>query len=358
MGSGQPDVVSGIDADVIIADHHYPSGKINPKKNFVHVNPHLAGIDGSFELSASATSYIIANQLGENRDLIGMAMIGMIGDKQKITGGNAELVREGIKEGHIVKKKGINIRSGELKDVLTLSIEPFLDFYKKEEELKDFLDRLKIDAEKEVDELANEEVRRLGNAIVLRILKLGGYEGVIEELIGRKFLLENELVSNAVMLTEIVNSCGRVSAYSIGFAICLRDKNYLEKGMEIWRKFQVEVLEEIQKRKREVKEGEGIRYIVMKNGLTTSPIATALSRYIFSDKPLIVVNVKKDVVKISARANLRIAEKINLSEVMRKAAEKVGGRGGGHRVAAGANISPDKVDEFIKEVDKLCSLQD
>ncbi|HID43849.1 MAG TPA: DHH family phosphoesterase [Archaeoglobaceae archaeon] len=356
MGSGQPDIISEIDSDVIIADHHYPSGKIKPKKRFAHVNPHLAGIDGTFELSASGAAYIIANQLGNNTDLSGLAMIGMFGDKQKITGGNAEIVKEGIEMGYISGKKGLNMFSGKVREVLTLSTEPYLDFYGNEEKLNEFLNRVKIDGEKEMDELDEEEVRRLSNAIVLRILELGGYEGVIEEFIGTRYLLNNEIVGNAIMLSEIVNSCGRASAYSTGFSICMRDESYLEKGTEIWKKFQIELLEEIVKRKNEVKEGEAIRYIIMGDAKTTSPVATALSRYIFSDRPLVVVNVKNDMAKISSRSNLRIAENVNLSDVMRKAAEKVGGRGGGHSVAAGANISPDKVDDFIKEVDRLVGL--
>ena len=66
------------------------------------------------------------------------------------------------------------------------------------------------------------------------------------------------------------------------------------------------------------------------------------------------INIKNNSVKVSARANEKLAERLNLADVMRMAAEKVGGRGGGHRVAAGANISPDKVEEFLKEVDRLC----
>ena len=74
----------------------------------------------------------------------------------------------------------------------------------------------------------------------------------------------------------------------------------------------------------------------------------------FADKPLVVVNVKDDVAKVSSRTTMDVAEVLDLGEVMRKAAEKVGGRGGGHRVAAGANIPPDGVEEFVREVDRLC----
>ncbi len=355
MGSGYPDVVSEIDADVIIVDHHYPVGRIEPKKELVHVNPHLAGLDGTFELSASGTAYVVANVLGDNRDLIGLAIVGMLGDKQKLVGGNAEIVREGVEGGYVELKRGINLHSGKVREVLMLSVEPYLDFYGKEEELDEFLAKAKVDGDKDVDELSEEETHRLADAIVLKLMKQGAYVGVIEEFIGRKFVLKNELVKNAVTLTDIVNACGRLSACSIGFAVCMRDEGYLEKAMEIWRKYRIDLLEELRRRKEEVKEGECIRFIVMENAPATGPVATVFSRYLYADKPFIAVNVKNGRAKVSARSNDGIG--VDLAEVMRKAAEKVGGRGGGHRVAAGANIDPDKVDEFIKEVDRLCCVQ-
>jgi len=353
MGSGYPDVVSEIDADVIIIDHHYPVGRIEPKKELVHVNPHLAGLDGTYELSASGTAYVVANVLEDNKDLIGLAIVGMIGDKQKIVGGNAEIIKEGLREGYIEEIRGLNLHSGKVKDVLMLSTEPFLDFYKKEDELNEFLAMIGVDGDKEVDELSEEELHRLANGIVLRLLKLGAYEGVIDEVIGRKFILKNEVIKNATTLTDIINACGRVSACSIGLALCMRDEKYLDKAIEIWKKYRIDLLEELYRRREEVKEGKYIRYIVMENAQATGPIATIFSRYLYTDKPFIAINIKNDRAKVSARGNDKI--KIDLAEVMRKAAEKVGGRGGGHRVAAGANISPDKVDEFIKEVDRLCS---
>ncbi|MEM4701889.1 MAG: DHH family phosphoesterase, partial [Archaeoglobaceae archaeon] len=66
-------------------------------------------------------------------------------------------------------------------------------------------------------------------------------------------------------------------------------------------------------------------------------------------------NIKKDgKVKVSARTTEKIAKKLDLAEVMRLSAAKVNGIGGGHRVAAGANIAREKIEEFLKEVDRLC----
>ena len=181
---------------------------------------------------------------------------------------------------------------------------------------------------------------------------------MVEDFTGRKFFLRNELIRNAVMMSEVVNATGRKASQSIGFGICMRDEGYLEKGYELWKKFTVEIHEEIERRRHEVREGECIRYLIMEEGSSTGPIASVFSRYLFADRPFVAVNIKKDGrVKVSARSNQRIAEKIDLAEVMRVAAEKVGGRGGGHVVAAGANISADVVYEFIREVDRLCCTQ-
>ena len=354
MGSGYPDVVSEIEADLIIIDHHYPVGRIEAKKEFVHVNPHLAGLDGTYELSASGTAYVVSNAVGDNRDLVGIALVGIIGDKQRIVGGNAEIVKEGIREGFLEEVKGLNLHSGKVRDVLLTSIEPFLDFYGKEEELDEFLSMIKVDGDKEIDDLSGDELRRLADGIAIRLLKQGAYEGVIEEFIGRKYRLKLEVVKDALTLTDIVNACGRLSACSVGLAICMRDGKYLEKAVELWRRYKREILEELSKRRNEIREGECIRYIIMENAPATGPIATIFSRYIYSDKPFVAVNIKNGRAKVSARGNDRLG--VDLAEVLRRAAEKVGGRGGGHRVAAGANIGPEKVEEFIREVDRLCRM--
>jgi single-stranded DNA-specific DHH superfamily exonuclease len=356
MGSGYPDVVSNIEADVVIVDHHYPVGRIEPKKKLVHINPHLAGLDGTYELSASGTAYVLANVLGDNRDLAGIALVGAIGDKQMFVGGNAEILKEGVESGVLEVKEGLSLHSGKVREALVYSLEPFLDFYKKEEELEEFLSKAKIDGDKEVDELSDEEIYRLSNAIALRLLKMGAYERVIEDAIGKRIILKNELIKNAVTMCDVINACGRISACSVGFALCLRDSKYLDKAMEIWKKYTVDLLEEINKRREEIKEGFCIRYLIMENGNATGPVATIFSRYFYPDKPFVAVNIKGDKAKVSARGNDKIG--IDLAEVMKKSAEKVGGRGGGHRVAAGAFIPADKVDEFISEVDRLCCSAD
>jgi single-stranded DNA-specific DHH superfamily exonuclease len=355
MGSGYSQKISEIDSDIIILDHHKPDGEIKPKRNLVHINPHFFGIDGTYELSASGVAYLFAKELGENRDLASIAILGIIGDKQKFSGLNAEILRDGIETKCIEANRGVSLPSGKLLNSLKTSLEPFLDFYKKEEELMEFLKKTKLDGDKEVDELSEIEVQRLADAIALRLLEIGAYEGVFEQVIGSRLIVKNLLLKNPVTLVDIVNSCGRIGATATAFSILLGDEKALKEGMEITDKFKTEILEEVSRRRSEIKEGFCIRYLIMEDAPSTSSIATIFSRYLFPEKPLVVLNIKKDgKVKVSARTTEKIAKRLDLSEVMRLASAKVGGSGGGHRVAAGANILRDRMEEFLKEVDRLC----
>ncbi|MEM0088783.1 MAG: DHH family phosphoesterase [Archaeoglobaceae archaeon] len=354
MGSGYSEKISSIDSDVVILDHHKPDGEIRPKKTLVHVNPHIFAIDGTYEISASGVAYIFARELGENRDLASLAVLGAMGDKQKFVGLNGEILKEGLEAKCLEVRQGISLPSGKLSKSLSMSLEPYLDFYGKEDELKDFLRKVGLE-DKEVDELSIKEMQRLADAIALRLLKLGAYEGVFEQIIGKRILLNNLPVKNSSSLVDIINSCGRLGATSTAFSILLGDEKALNQGIEIEEKFKHEILEELVKKRKDVREGFCIRYLVMDNAQSTSPIATVFSRYLMPDKPLIVLNIKKDGnVKVSARTTEKIARRLDLAEIMRLSAIKVGGVGGGHRVAAGANIRKESIEEFLKEVDRLC----
>jgi single-stranded-DNA-specific exonuclease len=67
---------------------------------------------------------------------------------------------------------------------------------------------------------------------------------------------------------------------------------------------------------------------------------------------------EEDTVKFSARTlDMMTARGLNLGEIMRTAAEKFDGRGGGHNIAAGAQVPIEYVDDFIKYVDVLVKQQ-
>ena len=88
----------------MVVDHHLPlfDGEF-------HANPRLAGIDGDRELSAAGTAYIVAQKMGDNRDLAGLVIPGIIGDGQEMAGKNLEIFNEAIANGIIVPDRGITL---------------------------------------------------------------------------------------------------------------------------------------------------------------------------------------------------------------------------------------------------------
>ena len=57
---------------------------------------------------------------------------------------------------------------------------------------------------------------------------------------------------------------------------------------------------------------------------------------------------EENTIKFSSRKSFNCKSEINLSELMRNGAKKFDGIGGGHNGAAGAKITKDKLDEFLK----------
>jgi RecJ-like exonuclease len=79
-----------------------------------------------------------------------------------------------------------------------------------------------------------------------------------------------------------------------------------------------------------------------------------------SEKPILAfANVEAEgVAKFSARTTDAVVQKgVNLGEVMRVVSEKLGGKGGGHNIAAGAQVPLGKVEDFIRLGDELVGKQ-
>ena len=114
------------DKDVIILDHHIPE-EIETK-NICHVNPHLAGIDGSKEVSGAGVVYFFAKALNKKyEDLAHIALIGAVGDIQEDNGFkklNQDILDKAISLGKVTVEKGLRIFGAQ-----TRALHKALEFY-------------------------------------------------------------------------------------------------------------------------------------------------------------------------------------------------------------------------------------
>jgi RecJ-like exonuclease len=81
------------------------------------------------------------------------------------------------------------------------------------------------------------------------------------------------------------------------------------------------------------------------------------SGLIATDRPIVgIADVGADELKVSVRSTPGLAmQGIDVGRALARAAEAVGGDGGGHDVAAAARIPRERMDEFIIKLDQTLS---
>lgn len=347
MGSGKPDLIARVKGECFVLDHHRPVGTLSCH----HLNPHLFGIDGAFELSAAGTVYSVVRHMGDNSDLAGQAIVGALGDRQAMIGANKEILDEAVASGAVEIRRGIKMsEDGPVEDVFGHCIEPLLDFTGDPERTKKFLADLKIKGD--IQNLDEGDLARLCNALTLKLLMQGSFAA--DSVIGEVIRLKHEVVENSLELVQLLNACGNRDVPGLGLTLCLRDTSALGEARKLAAEYQGHILREIMALREQNKVMKNLRYLRLENMEAGAVVAGLGIRYLYTDLPLITLNHKDDVVKVSARGNkLLIARGLDLSAALRTAAEAVGGAGGGHTVASGASIPPGSEDKFIEMVDEI-----
>ena len=246
-------------------------------------------------------------------------------------------------------KAGIKMtRDGPLEDIFSDSMEPLLDFTGDREKVREFLSSLELRGD--IQDLAGEDLSRLSTALVLKLLMQGSV--AVDSIIGEVIRLKREVVENAFELVQLLNACGNRDLPGLGLALCLRDKSHLAEARNLANEYKKHILREIKILQKEHKDMENIRYLLMENMESGAVICGLGIRYLYTDRPLLTLNRKNEEVKISARGNkLLVANGLDLSLALRKAAEAVGGVGGGHNIASGASIPQGTEDKFLAIVD-------
>ncbi len=371
---------------VIILDHHQVNGNVE-NENIVHVNPHLYGIDGATEVSGSGIAYFVAKALNaENVDLAPIALVGALGDMQdkneqrKLHSLNALVVEDAVAAELVTVEKDLTFFGRETRAIhraLVSATTPFIPGLSGEEDkCLAFLSSLDIklkDGEKwrALRDLSIEEKKKLSSALADHLIARGLHADV-ESLIGNVYVLNYEEpwtpLRDAREFAVVLNSTGRLDRPSLGIAICMGDRGTaLEEANRVlddYRKNISTYLSWVMEKPERMREFEHI-YVVYGETFINEKIIGTISSILVSglsrpEKPLIAFAKieEENAAKFSARTTaIALSKGVNLGEVMRIASEKYGGKGGGHNVAAGAQVPIDQIDDFIAEVNNLVEKQ-
>jgi len=350
MGSGSGELSNRLHC--VIIDHHPPAQDVENHQ----VNPHLVDVDGATQLSASGATYCVAREMGQNGDLAGLAIAGAIGDRQNPDDGvNADILAEGEKNGFITRDNGFLWGTDDLKDALTYSLDPYLQESGDAAAIDSLIEELGIPDK--LSEMDGDQRRKLGSVLTAQLLARSG-PGAVKNLIGPIYRLSNELIPDARLLANIVDSCGRMGRTGLGLALCLRDEVSLFESQNIHREHFQNVIAATREAEAGMKTLNSLRYFTTEQQGVVGLVASTLIRYRFNDLPIAAVNLSREPCKISVRGTHElVARGLDLSRAVPEAVKSVGGTGGGHNVAAGAGVPSEKLDEFLECLDRLVGEQ-
>ncbi|MCL2868037.1 MAG: DHH family phosphoesterase [Candidatus Bathyarchaeota archaeon] len=374
------------DVKIVIMDHHQITAKVD-NSNFVQVNPHEHDINGATDVSGSGVTYFVAKALNsKNVDLSPVALVGALGDMQdkydqRSFGGLNELIlNDAVQAGLMRVEKDLTFFGRETRPIhrtLATTTNPFIPGLSGEEDKAlVFVSSLNIELKqggrfRALSDLDEGEKKRLCSALADYMLSKGLHVEV-SNLIGNNYVLVNEESNTALRdareYSVLLNSAGRMDRPSLGIGICMGDRGAaLEESnsiLEDYRKNINKYLGWVAEKPERLRELDNIYVINGEDFINEKIIGTVSSIMVAglanNQKPLIAYAKVdgEDSVKISSRTTESALQRgVNLGDVMRLASEKHLGKGGGHNIAAGAQVPMDQIECFVVTADELVGRQ-
>ena len=363
LGSASIELLSDIPADIFVFDHHEIKGSLENlnQKKLHFINPHMF----NEEVSAAGLVYLFVKLLNPtNKDLAGLAIIGMVGDmlEQSISKMNNHILKDAS---DLTIKQGLLIFSAArpLNKALEFSSDIFIPGVSGSaagtiDLLRETGIQLLNGRYPNMLELSNEEVSRLITTIMLRRLHLTKEKE--KSIIGNIYLLKFfGRVEDVRELSTLINACGRLGYSDIALSFCLGSREAKTKAEEIYTKYKHDLLKALKwVENNKHTGGKGYLIINAKDAISDSIIGTTLSiissSFIYDEGTILMGMAYQggNKIKVSARIAGRENNAVNLQKLLDNVVKITGGESGGHAKAAGCIFPRDKEYDFIKEFEK------
>ena len=375
LGSGLYNELKNLNC--IITDHHLPASD-SPEKQ---LNPHLFGFDGSTVISGAGVTYLLAKSMNEkNRELAKLAVMGAIGDMQDnencaLVGLNREILDDASDAIKILRD--VRYFGRETKPLFRLiqyASDPVIPGVSGFESTSiRFLKELEIEFKdgkkwRRWVDLNIGEKRKIVSRIVKILIQKGFGVKKAKRVVGEVYIMEKEeggVLHDCKEFSTILNACGRHGKPEIATAICLGDRDlYLKKAMSLLNEHRSAIAKGVGVVKEVGTEDlKNIVYFDAGNRIDERVVGIVAGMFLEAnsiEKPIVAFALMKDnlKLKVSSRATTDMVQKgVDLAKAMSGGAAKVGGFGGGHKMAAGASVPINKKEDFLKEVDETIGKQ-
>lgn len=372
---------------IVITDHHVPDTgfRVNQTRidDFIamhHLNPHNYGIDGTSEICGAGMAYLLSKTIDPaNRDLAYLGVIGAVGDFQDsrgtgLSGCNRLVLGDAVAAGDVIIEDDIRLFGRETRPLVQLLQycgDPSMPGLSGDREgCVRFFGDLDIPlrdgkAWRVWNDLEVDEKSRATAELLCRAEETAAGPAMFGEVYTIPRYERGSGLRDAKEYSTILNSCGRYDDAATGLRICKGDLTALEdaeRNRENHRRNISAALAYVRDN-RLIRERRFIQYFDSGPEIRETIVGIVAGMLVNSgnarrELPLIAFAESDEGIKVSARATYALADRgLDLSFVMKKAAELVGGYGGGHRVAAGATIPLGMEEDFLEIVEDLVSIQ-
>lgn len=378
------------------------------------LNPMLFGFDGGTHLSGAGTTYFVAREIdASNKDLSCLAIVGAVGDLQdrqhhRLSGPLHEMVIEDA--GPLVKVltnelpffgwvtrsaaamlafsnelKSLGYNEG-MKEIPSL-------FYRNDVQLRRPSDLRGVNGReaswRSWSELSDDERRRMMLVLRNRLEELGLNYQALDGMLGEVYIFpenpEGSPTREAREFATLLNASGRYILTSdakgdderaeLILNVCADPRIFPESALRNLDDHRMRIREGLAKVHRVV-QMEHIQYLAPNNKGRCLNVSDTILGIIVGmaldqrtdgrlpldrSKPLVALAERLDTVekgkdpevKVSVRMARELVESgVNLGRAVGEASTKARGMGGGHDVAAGANIPKKQIGKFLKALDQ------
>jgi len=362
MGSDLVPVLRKSRVPYLVLDHH-PSEERDDQL----VNPWAFGINGAREISASGCAYLVSRALdGDSTALALIAICGAYGDMQSIEGPNERILTEAESTGLVKRRKEIRLIGRVDRPIeysIRYSTSPFIrDLAGDPDAVREFLKEvgLATDPTLTISQLDADKERMLISGIVERMVRANASTFEAEKLFGSTLRLPRAAVPTIEDLVDYLESCAALKRYSVGFSLLVGEPGALAEAEGCRLCYKEKIFEGVRLFKRAVRM-PNIEYLVLEGWTEYSgKLSTIYANAGFArqDAPVFALNAEGQHIKVSARANPQLVKKgLDLGRALSRVAERFGGVGGGHDVAAGARVPRGCQEEFLRALDKEIGMQ-
>ncbi len=373
-----------LEKEFFVIDHHQRGAG----EHEGHMNPMEFGLDGGTEISSAGIAYYLGKEISsKNQDMAAIGVVGAVGDMQDsrsngLIGLNKQMVQEGVDAGVLNVKTDLRLYgriSRPLVQYLTFSTSPILPgLTANKEQCIKFLENLDIPLQDEsgkwraYEDLNANEKKILSTAILMHLHEHNTPEWKLNELIGDVYTLTKENpyspLRDAKEFSTVLNACGRNGQSTIGFHVCLGDReDQYARAMGLLQEHRRNLAEGIQLMQNEgLKEYKHFYFFDAESKIKDSIVGIVAgmlygSGGVNTDKPIVAFSRHEDgSIKVSARATSELVRNgVNLGLALRETCQSLGGtaEGGGHRIAAGCRLELDQASAFLPLFDEKIGIQ-